>query len=427
MKKHRPTSMLQHPRPLCDPSLVPYSQPLVGESLVAYDHSCASCVDSACVPVLFGAPDDFLLFVKAPERYKNFTRMNHAIGRLSNHKEPVPDSQEEQAAQLVKTTVNIGHYVTVVRSRGVLLNATTLQHPTELEASAGFMDGKKGLNGCGSLSVMARHFSRVQVSPRKRSFAGLPDGAAVIPGPMGYHRPTFELQQPWSPYDASLALYAQLVPRKCLAAYDEPCASGSVVAGVIAIVGAARNILPFVTAIERRYNFTHLSAVIDRISKYKNTTLDSKEDDGDREELVKSRPQVGHQAIVACDRGISELVAHRHHYPDGKCDRLVPLLILHCALIHFLHLTAELFLEAPYVFVTPGFTTIEDTVETAVYLEAIVEYCAGVFRLTKTLGPDARGLLTTPASCVTEGAQGLMDRLQHLSDSSSHLPHNAPY
>ncbi|KAK8781623.1 hypothetical protein V5799_017036 [Amblyomma americanum] len=121
MKKRRPTSVLQLQRPHCGPSLMPYSQLLEGESLVAYDDSCASCVDSACVPVLFGAPDDFLLFVKAAERYKNFTPKNHAIGCLSKHKEPVPDNQDEQAPTLVKNIVHIGHYGIVVRKRGVLV------------------------------------------------------------------------------------------------------------------------------------------------------------------------------------------------------------------------------------------------------------------------------------------------------------------
>ncbi|KAK8761343.1 hypothetical protein V5799_027390 [Amblyomma americanum] len=121
IKKHWPMSVLQHPRPLCDPSLVPYSQPLEGESLVAYDHPCASCMQAADIRLLFGAPDDILLFVNFAERCKNFTNKNRATCRLSKHKEPVPDNHEQQAAQLVKTTVHIGHYATVVRTRGVLV------------------------------------------------------------------------------------------------------------------------------------------------------------------------------------------------------------------------------------------------------------------------------------------------------------------
>ncbi|KAK8781617.1 hypothetical protein V5799_017038 [Amblyomma americanum] len=236
MKKHRSMSVLQHPRLFCDPSLVPYLQQLERECLVAYDSSCASCMQAAGVPLLFGAPDNILLFGKASERYKNFSRKNPATCRLSKHKEAVPDNQEEQAAQLVKTTVHIGHYATVVRSLGVLVplphgphcnvGAPQRDHVAapygvpELEASAGFMDGNKGLNGSGPLSVMARHFSRTQGSPRKRRFVGLPDGADLSPGSMGQLHPTLELHQPCSPYDDSVALYAQLVSRKCLAAYD---------------------------------------------------------------------------------------------------------------------------------------------------------------------------------------------------------------
>ncbi|KAK8781622.1 hypothetical protein V5799_017043 [Amblyomma americanum] len=121
MKKHWPMSVLQHPRPDCDPSLVPYLQQLEGGRLVAYDDSCASCVEAAGVPLLFCAPDNILLSVKAAERCTNFTRKNRATCRLSKHKEPVPDNQKEQAAQLVKTTVHIGHYATAVRTRGVLV------------------------------------------------------------------------------------------------------------------------------------------------------------------------------------------------------------------------------------------------------------------------------------------------------------------
>ncbi|KAK8773678.1 hypothetical protein V5799_011789, partial [Amblyomma americanum] len=121
MKKHRPTSVLQHPRPLCDPSLVPYSPQSEGECLVEYDDSCASYMEAAGAPVLFGAPDNSLLFVKASERCNNFARKNPATCRLSKHKEPVPDNQEEQAATLVKTTGHIGQYAAVVRTRGVLV------------------------------------------------------------------------------------------------------------------------------------------------------------------------------------------------------------------------------------------------------------------------------------------------------------------
>ncbi|KAK8781618.1 hypothetical protein V5799_017039 [Amblyomma americanum] len=202
---------------------------------------------------------------------------------------------------------------------------------------------------------------------------------------MGQHRPTFEPQQPWSPCDASLALYAQLVSRKCLDAYDEPCTSDTVVAGVIAIVGAPLNVLLFVTAIERRYNFTHQGAVIDRISKYKNSIRDSKEDAADREELVKSTAQVGHQAIASCDRGISVVVAHRPNHPYGVV----------CVCDAWLHHNGN-------------------TEKLAVHLEAIIEDCAGILRLTKTVGLDARGSLTTAARRVTEGAQELTNMLQHL-------------